>query len=72
MDTVDPNSPTTQSAKEADGVLVVSVWTRPTDGSFIARMLMSAPSATEPAVRVVANPVDLHAALDVWLATLDT
>lgn len=54
---------------DADGVLVVSAWTRGVDDQLLARITMSSEGSV-PVVRVVSDPSELHATIDEWLASL--
>jgi hypothetical protein len=54
---------------DADGVLVVSAWTRGAGDQLLARITMSSEGSV-PVVRVVSDPSELHAAIDEWLASL--
>jgi DNA polymerase elongation subunit (family B) len=54
---------------DADGVLVISVWTGGTGGGFLARVTMSRAIA-EPQVRVVASAEEALAIVSEWLEGL--
>jgi hypothetical protein len=54
---------------DADGVLVVSAWTRGVADQLLARVTMTSEGSV-PVVRVVSDPGELHAAIDEWLASL--
>jgi len=56
---------------DADGVLVVSAWTRGVNGTMLARVTMSGGDPS-PMVRVVTSPDELHAVIDEWLELLQS
>ena len=60
-----------ETRNDADGVLVVSAWTRGAADDLLARITMSGKGST-PLVRAVTSRDELHAAIDEWLGSLTT
>lgn len=53
----------------AEGVAVISVWTRAAGGGMLARLTLTGPGET-PDVRVVTSASEVRSVLDDWLKIL--
>lgn len=58
-----------QPGAHADGVAVISVWTRAAGGGMLARLTLTAADGARE-VRVVSSQDELRSALDEWFSTL--